>query len=139
MSATKTYVRRMTSRAIPGLARNYDVARMTVYATILEMAAQDRKFTSWQAILGEEVGESAREASVAGKLHELVQVAAVALSHAQALAESLGNREIFDLLTDIETEIARPPKNILLAEAERRGFPDAWWEGGYSDDEIEAW
>lgn len=29
--------------------------------------------------------------------------------------------------------------NIMLAEAERRGWPDGWWEGGWSDEEIAGW
>ncbi len=41
----------------------------------------------WMAILGEEIGEVAREADPQARRKELVQVAAVALSWAQAIEE----------------------------------------------------
>ena len=62
-----------------------------------EMGAQDDKWgwprlfrrnkPCWQAILGEEIGEVAREKDPEKRIAELIQVAAVALSWAQAIEE----------------------------------------------------
>ncbi len=53
----------------------------------------DNQRPCWQAILGEEIGEVARESDPARRLEELIQVAAVALAWAQAIKEE--NSHVF--------------------------------------------
>ncbi len=70
--------------------RNFEAAHIADLASELERISRDllERHPTWHAILGEEVGEAMCETDPGRRVVELVQVAAVAVSWAQAILES---------------------------------------------------
>lgn len=94
-----------------------DVEAWTLWSLFRRIEARSRELlgsnkASWQAILSEEIGEAYAVSEPTLRVAELIQVAAVALSHAQAIEE---HRSPVHIPDDIRDSVAahHPDKEIL--------------------------
>ncbi len=115
--------------------RDHATARQAINSVVLDM---DRL-----ALLGTGPPLSLNQVSVE-LFSFLSERAALTLLDVIGFLERATNRELVALMYPalLDPKLRKDRRqgfNLVIAETERRGFPEGWYEGGWTGEEIDAW